>query len=207
MLKRNPPSFQLSSFKMPAEYPVVNDAYIVQDTIQSQQQTKVCTVCHIALLDPLIPLGDPQAGVCPLCREKQIPAILQPQQQRTLPSARRQQESISAESTHPPYHASIYTKRHHSPQTRYAPPRITHTHSSDTNPSHRVQQQLKQIPSTSLNPLIDITFLRHRPVMHQCLYAGAVFQGTQKSGRNSYDVHVTIVVRYISNGSLCTARN
>lgn len=44
------------------------------------------------------------------------------------------------------------------------------------------------------DPLADITRLRVRSQGHHCLYPGAIFQGTQKSGRNSYDVSVTIVV-------------
>ena len=50
-------------------------------------------------------------------------------------------------------------------------------------------------PSSGLDPLLDITRLRVRSQGHHCLYPGATFQGTQKSGRNSYDVNVTIVVR------------
>ena len=45
------------------------------------------------------------------------------------------------------------------------------------------------------DPSTDITRLRVRAQRHHCLYPGATFQGTQKSGRNSYDVNVTIVVR------------
>jgi hypothetical protein len=48
--------------------------------------------------------------------------------------------------------------------------------------------------TSSPDPLIDITRLRVRSHGHHCLYPGASFQGTQKSGRNSYDVNVTIVV-------------
>ncbi|KAL1742379.1 vacuolar import and degradation protein-domain-containing protein [Schizophyllum fasciatum] len=43
------------------------------------------------------------------------------------------------------------------------------------------------------DPLVDITYLRVRPQAHHCLYPGATFSGTQKSGRNSYDVNVTIM--------------
>jgi hypothetical protein len=43
-------------------------------------------------------------------------------------------------------------------------------------------------------PLTDITHLRVRTQRRSCLYPGASFQGTQKSGRNSYEVKVTIVV-------------
>lgn len=47
------------------------------------------------------------------------------------------------------------------------------------------------------DPLTDITRIRVRSRGHQCLYPGATFQGTQKSGRNSYTVNVTIVVRLL----------
>ncbi|KAK7467252.1 hypothetical protein VKT23_004309 [Stygiomarasmius scandens] len=46
------------------------------------------------------------------------------------------------------------------------------------------------------SPLTDITRLRVRSQGHHCLYPGATFQGTQKSGRNSYDVNVTIDVDF-----------
>ena len=48
--------------------------------------------------------------------------------------------------------------------------------------------------SPTPDPYIDITRIRMRSQGHHCLYAGATFQGTQKSGRNSYDVTVSIVV-------------
>ncbi|KAK0210905.1 vacuolar import and degradation protein-domain-containing protein [Desarmillaria ectypa] len=57
--------------------------------------------------------------------------------------------------------------------------------------------------SLSPNPLTDITRLRVRTQAHQCLYPGASFQGTQKSGRNSYDVTVTIVDVDFSSSFLC----
>ena len=41
---------------------------------------------------------------------------------------------------------------------------------------------------------VDITRLRVRSRGYKCLQPGATFKGTQKSGRNSYDVNVTIVV-------------
>lgn len=44
------------------------------------------------------------------------------------------------------------------------------------------------------DPFMDITRLRVRSQPHHCLYPGATFQGTQKSGRHSYDVKVSIVV-------------
>ncbi|KAH9483678.1 Glucose-induced degradation protein 4-like protein [Psilocybe cubensis] len=54
-----------------------------------------------------------------------------------------------------------------------------------------------------LDPLVDITRLRIRTRAHHCLYPGAMFQGTQKSGRNSYDVNVTIVDVNFAASTLC----
>jgi hypothetical protein len=48
--------------------------------------------------------------------------------------------------------------------------------------------------SPTPDPYIDVTRIRMRSQGHHCLYPGATFQGTQKSGRNSYDVTVSIVV-------------
>ncbi|KAH9951234.1 vacuolar import and degradation protein-domain-containing protein [Amylocystis lapponica] len=58
-------------------------------------------------------------------------------------------------------------------------------------------------PASSPDPLVDITRLRVRSQGHHCLYPGATFQGTQKSGRNSYDVNVTIVDVDFSSSHLC----
>ena len=61
--------------------------------------------------------------------------------------------------------------------------------------SHSYESTRHQPTScSSPDPLSDITRLRIRSPGHHCLYPGATFQGTQKSGRNSYDVNVTIVV-------------
>ncbi|KAH8102007.1 vacuolar import and degradation protein-domain-containing protein [Phellopilus nigrolimitatus] len=53
------------------------------------------------------------------------------------------------------------------------------------------------------DPLADITRLRVRSRGFRCLYPGATFRGTQKSGRNSYDVNVTIVDVDFGASSLC----
>ncbi len=50
------------------------------------------------------------------------------------------------------------------------------------------------------DPLADVTRLRVRSKGYKCLFPGAIFQGTQKSGRSSYDVQVTIVVSRLSSG-------
>ncbi|KAF8643870.1 hypothetical protein AX16_008886 [Volvariella volvacea WC 439] len=57
--------------------------------------------------------------------------------------------------------------------------------------------------ASALDPLVDITRLRVPPQVHHCLYPGATFIGTQKSGRNSYDVTVTIVDIDFAASFLC----
>jgi len=48
-----------------------------------------------------------------------------------------------------------------------------------------------------------VTRLRVRSKGYKCLFPGAIFQGTQKSGRSSYDVQVTIVDVDFSASFLC----
>lgn len=89
---------------------------------------------------------------------------------------------------HPPQTpASSYAAHHH------------HTATPISRASSSRSQQAQPAPATSSypDPLVDITRLRVRSQGHHCLYPGASFQGTQKSGRNSYDVNVTIVVRLV----------
>ncbi|KAL5532611.1 hypothetical protein ACEPAF_4385 [Sanghuangporus sanghuang] len=53
------------------------------------------------------------------------------------------------------------------------------------------------------DPLVDITRLRVRSKGYRCLQPGATFKGTQRSGRNSYDVNVTIVDVDFASSFLC----
>ncbi|KAF9475843.1 hypothetical protein BDN70DRAFT_883168 [Pholiota conissans] len=94
-------------------------------------------------------------------------------------------------------------------QCTIAPVQSTHRHPSrfsvapyETTPTCQ-QQQSPQHSIAAADPLADITRLRIRNRPHHCLYPGATFQGTQKSGRNSYDVDVTIVDVNFSLSSLC----
>lgn len=100
-----------------------------------------------------------------------------------------------------PTHSPIFGHKHAlqsqlSIQTDVTPNRVDSfpVHSApvshQANNSRRLDRR-----SSILDPLADITRIRMRSRTHRCLYPGATFQGTQKSGRNSYDVNVTIVVR------------
>jgi hypothetical protein len=115
----------------------------------------------------------------------------------------------TSSSTAPPFCISSSTQS--SPHSVYSQstiptaPKAIHTHA--TTPSRPLSHQSRNNVSTdsysphmntscsSPNPLLDITHIRVRVQGHHCLYPGAVFQGTQKSGRNSYEVNVNIVVR------------
>ena len=71
---------------------------------------------------------------------------------------------------------------------------------SAVSPTHSVSPSVRSSDtplqhSPTPDPSVDITRIRVRSQGHHCLYPGATFQGTQKSGRNSYDVTVSIVVR------------
>ena len=71
---------------------------------------------------------------------------------------------------------------------------------SAVSPTHSVSPSVRSSDtplqhSPTPDPSVDITRIRVRSQSHHCLYPGATFQGTQKSGRNSYDVTVSIVVR------------
>ncbi|SNX81522.1 uncharacterized protein MEPE_00227 [Melanopsichium pennsylvanicum] len=53
------------------------------------------------------------------------------------------------------------------------------------------------------DPLVELSLLRAPPKTRGCLYPGATFNGTQKSGRNSYDVTVRIVNVDLEASHLC----
>lgn len=156
----------------------------------SQNQIKLCPVCHSQLID---------FPNCPQCQ-------LQFQRIDQDPPCPR--PATTTITTNPSF--TTTPKKHNTPY-------ITHTTSiqrsqtqshfttitqppTSTNTIPLIQATTASLPhksqSTSfLDPLADITRIRIRSKPHHCLYPGAVYQGTQKSGRNSYDVNVTIVVR------------
>ncbi|KAJ9476952.1 Vacuolar import and degradation protein 24 [Pseudozyma hubeiensis] len=53
------------------------------------------------------------------------------------------------------------------------------------------------------DPLAELSRLRNPPRGRGCLYPGATFNGTQKSGRNSYDVTVRVVNVDLEASHLC----
>ncbi|KAG1754586.1 vacuolar import and degradation protein-domain-containing protein [Suillus lakei] len=77
------------------------------------------------------------------------------------------------------------------------------SHQSRNNASTDSRSPRLNTSYASPNPLLDITHIRVRSQGHHCLYPGAVFQGTQKSGRNSYEVNVNIVDVDFSSSFLC----
>jgi hypothetical protein len=120
----------------------------------------------------------------------------------------------SSPSAQPPTHIS--------PSDRPSPPKVAHESLVSSAPSKRAKLAITSLtpdgfrPAVSSthsvspsvrssdtplqhalmpDPSVDITRIRVRSQGHHCLYPGATFQGTQKSGRNSYDVTVSIVVR------------
>ena len=108
------------------------------------------------------------------------------------PASQQQLHTVSSSSSPGPL--SIVT-------SHLSPAYSTHNHNSHApapSPSSPVASSSRQRQSRPFpppDPRVDITRIRVRSRGHHCLYPGATFQGTQKSGRNSYDVNVTIVVR------------
>ncbi|TFK55104.1 hypothetical protein OE88DRAFT_1623081 [Heliocybe sulcata] len=100
-----------------------------------------------------------------------------------------------------------------SPASKRARTELELTTSPPSRPPLTIQTSSSRIPagtvriaSTSTlspDPLIDVTRLRVRSRGCHSLYPGALFQGTQKSGRNSYDVTVNIVDVDFESSTLC----
>ncbi|KAN0077065.1 Vacuolar import and degradation domain containing protein [Tylopilus felleus] len=87
--------------------------------------------------------------------------------------------------------------------TTASPPISSPQQRSSPDAVARGRSQRSSVSTTVPDPTTDITRLRVRAQRHHCLYPGATFQGTQKSGRNSYDVNVTIVDVDFSSSFLC----
>ncbi|KAL4264596.1 Vacuolar import and degradation protein [Pleurotus pulmonarius] len=108
-----------------------------------------------------------------------------------------------------PTHSPIFGHKHAlqsqlSIQTDVTPNHVDSFPVHSTTVSHQVNNSRRlDRRSSLLDPLADITRIRMRSRTHRCLYPGATFQGTQKSGRNSYDVNVTIVDVDFASSFLC----
>lgn len=200
---------------MPSHNPVLCDQP-PQD--QQQAQVKVCASCQSTLTDTSSSVFLPQvdAVVCTSCRDHVL-STRAPSDPRTLcidtasnfssfqsnrhtPDSPLFDDEMLLDSPGPSYQDSLITPLTYSPKPsslaihcdtnkRPAAPQHTHTLIPTTSSPYRQTHA-----SSSPSPLTDITRLRVRSQAHHCLHPGATFQGTQKSGRNSYDVTVTIVV-------------
>jgi hypothetical protein len=53
------------------------------------------------------------------------------------------------------------------------------------------------------NPLVDVTSRRAQPAHRGCLHPGSTFTGTQRSGRNAYDVQIQVVDVNVAESTLC----
>ena len=103
--------------------------------------------------------------------------------------------SISTSSESGSYLSRISDKIHHTPKVKIQTDSLYPVSRTVSSESLQSQKETRHETIYSPNPLVDITRLRVRSPTHHCLYPGATFTGTQKSGRSSYDVNVTIVVR------------
>jgi hypothetical protein len=159
-----------------------------------------CSSCHCQV-DPASD-AQPDALVCAGCRAHLLAAltILVPDTRPERPCIdicpreaqvlRRQRPCDEPQD--PPLQAAP------SPSYRPAPPVYSKPPPAPEPVFVRTQFVPPRHHAKGADPLTDITRLRVRAQTHHCLYPGASFQGTQKSGRNSYDVNVTIVVCTVS---------
>ncbi|TFK30128.1 hypothetical protein FA15DRAFT_609258 [Coprinopsis marcescibilis] len=118
------------------------------------------------------------------------PATSKPQQPPVLPPLAIGAVPCNGSSTVP-----SATVKAHTPTTASS----TYYHPAPASPPRRPTA----LGHSAFDPLVDITRLRVRSQSHRCLYPGASFEGTQKSGRNSYDVNVRIVDVDFANSTLC----
>ncbi|KJA27389.1 hypothetical protein HYPSUDRAFT_35274 [Hypholoma sublateritium FD-334 SS-4] len=181
----------------------------------SPAEPLVCALCRERPIDP--------SSHRQLRIDQDTPYALRPPPAHDSPilsNSRRPQQDIAAyenslASSSDSYHSSpipsaSYPKKPvlsiiqcNIPTTSSLHPHSTHFSSTlpYETPATQHQQQLQaQKPA---DPLADVTRLRIRLPTHHCLYPGATYQGTQKSGRNSYDVNVTIVDVNFTASSLC----
>ncbi|KAF8506358.1 vacuolar import and degradation protein-domain-containing protein [Hysterangium stoloniferum] len=202
------------------------------DTVGLEQpispQIKLCSDCHRPLSPESVTLLHPHAAiVCTQCRERiyaaptttkdhdsvkdidcsldfivplqdhvaiEDVAVDMPMPYRTPSPTPSLSPSLPAFSPVSVLALPISAPSHHQ-EPQFTPP--------STPPSHAVVHP-GHVPSNSdPNPRADISYLRVRSHSQDCLYPGAMFSGTQKSGRSSYEVSVTIVDVDFSSSFLC----
>lgn len=193
---------------MPSEHCVLQDVAYVEQA-PPPAQVKVCSSCQCQLSPESINLVHTEVAiVCITCRER-ICA------RRSLEFPERQKEDdvlqvedfglpvvdcdvpLSFRAPTPPPAAPSFS---HSSVSPSSPIPIPHHHQHVSPPatpsaSPDSSHSIPPPPSISLaDPHADITRLRVRSHGQDCLFPGAQFSGTQKSGRSSYEVSVTIVV-------------
>ncbi|KDR73517.1 hypothetical protein GALMADRAFT_615219 [Galerina marginata CBS 339.88] len=192
---------------------------------QPDAQTKLCSSCQSTFLDPAASL------FCTLCRDRPSALPAQLRIDQDVPSPRRPLDSHTTPP--PPFDTPDAPPLYHPPTPSYAKkPLLSNIQCNISSPApttpHRHQSHFSAVPSFDStptrqhsnpaatataaattttqafpDPLADVTRLRIRSRAHHCLYPGATFQGTQKSGRNSYDVNVTIVDVNFAASTLC----
>ncbi|KAF4614872.1 hypothetical protein D9613_002703 [Agrocybe pediades] len=188
---------------------------------------KLCSSCHSAILDPislscplcpdrLTPSQATRIDQDPPCHEN---SISRRPQDTLAPTPTASLDLLdSALTYHPPQTApsSPYPKKPvlanlqclpvaapvpPTPQRHQLP--FPSPHPVDVAPSRPSPGTVSTGSQSYPHPLTDVTRLRMRSRAHHCLYPGATFLGTQKSGRNSYDVNVTIVDVNFAASTLC----
>jgi glucose-induced degradation protein 4 len=195
---------------MPSEQCILQDVANVEQT-QTQAQVKLCSSCHCQLSPESSSLLHTEAAiVCTTCRER----ICAPRSLIEHPERQKDADLLQVDdfglpvvdhgvpipfrAPTPPPVVPLFSHSLVSPSSpipiphhrQQCSPPTTPTGSPDShsNPAHPP-------PSLSLaDPHTDITRLRVRSHSQDCLFPGAQFSGTQKSGRSSYEVSVTIVV-------------
>lgn len=157
----------------------------VDPDIDSQPDALVCARCAHVLATITVLLPDTRDRPC----SDSFP-------RESAPSLRRQRPCDETQ--------DIVSAPLRAPSPSYRPPPPVYSKPApDPAPVFVRPQFVPSRQHTKGDPLADITRLRVRTQTHHCLYPGASFQGTQKSGRNSYDVNVTIVDVDFASSFLC----
>ncbi|KAH9981034.1 vacuolar import and degradation protein-domain-containing protein [Lactifluus volemus] len=165
-----------------------------------QPQIKLCSSCRSPLsqdIDPSHFFPDSDVNdhlmLCRLCKDRTPPQIIQQSAHDLSPYL-----DLDDELHRPHPHIA------HATNPTFVPdgPRLSVSSTPSISSSIRSNSAPAQ-HSLTPDPSVDITRIRMRSQGHHCLYPGATFQGTQKSGRNSYDVTVSIVDVDFSSSFLC----